>query len=43
MTHNSAKGFTHAAEQAQQWVNELTQDLGWNEQNGLLPVFRTPG
>jgi uncharacterized protein (DUF2267 family) len=31
MTHNS--GFTHAAEQAQQWVNELTQDLGWNEQN----------
>ena len=33
MTHTSVTGFTHAAEQAQQWVNELAQDLGWNEQS----------
>ncbi|CAN7578586.1 hypothetical protein LJR234_004375 [Mesorhizobium amorphae] len=33
MTHASAKGFTHAAEQAQQWVNELAQDMGLSEQN----------
>jgi uncharacterized protein (DUF2267 family) len=33
MTHTSATGFTHAAEQAQQWVNELAQDMGWSEQN----------
>ncbi|TPL12886.1 DUF2267 domain-containing protein [Mesorhizobium sp. B2-4-11] len=33
MTHGSATGFTHAAEQAQQWVNELAQDLGLSEQH----------
>jgi uncharacterized protein (DUF2267 family) len=33
MAHTSATGFTHAAEQAQQWVNELAQDMGWSEQN----------
>ncbi|RUV55027.1 MULTISPECIES: DUF2267 domain-containing protein [unclassified Mesorhizobium] len=33
MTHTSVTGFTHAAEQAQQWVNELAQDLDWSEQN----------
>ena len=33
MTHTSAMGFTHAAEQAQEWVNELTRDLGSSEQN----------
>ncbi|SDA61939.1 DUF2267 domain-containing protein [Mesorhizobium qingshengii] len=33
MTHTSITGFTHAAEQAQQWVNELAEDLGWSEQN----------
>lgn len=32
MGHTSAIGFTHAAEQAQQWVNELAKDLGWSEQ-----------
>ena len=33
MTHTSITGFTHAAEQAQQWVNELARDLGWSEQS----------
>jgi len=33
MTHTSITGFTHAAEQAQQWVNELAEDLGWGEQD----------
>jgi len=23
--------FSHAAQQAQQWVNELACELGWNE------------
>ena len=33
MPHTSITGFTHAAEQAQQWVNELAQELSWSEQN----------
>jgi len=33
MGHTSAIGFTHAAEQAQQWVKELAKDLGWSEQS----------
>jgi uncharacterized protein (DUF2267 family) len=35
MTHSPAAGFTHAAQQAQQWVNELAQDLGIGEPNAL--------
>ncbi len=31
--HPSQKSFTHAAEQAQQWVNELAKELDWSEQN----------
>ncbi|TIQ27709.1 DUF2267 domain-containing protein [Mesorhizobium sp.] len=32
MTHTSVTSFAHADEQAQQWVNELAQDLDWSEQ-----------
>ena len=28
----SPTNFSHAANQAQQWVNELAEDLKWNEQ-----------
>jgi len=28
----SNANFSHAANQAQQWVNELAKDLNWNEQ-----------
>lgn len=31
MTHTTIAGFTQAAEQAQQWVNELAEDLNWDE------------
>ena len=31
MSHASAPNFAHAAQQAQQWVNELAEDLGWSE------------
>ncbi|MBB6408908.1 DUF2267 domain-containing protein [Mesorhizobium sangaii] len=31
MSHTSFSGFTHAAQQAQQWVNELARDLCWSE------------
>ncbi len=31
MTATTVHSFAHAAEQAQQWVNELGADLGWNE------------
>lgn len=31
----SHTSITHAAEQAQQWVNELARDLDWNEQSAL--------
>jgi len=33
MNHETLSSFAHAAQQAQQWVNELAQDLGWTEQN----------
>jgi uncharacterized protein (DUF2267 family) len=31
MTHTTIPTFTQAAQQAQQWVNELAADLNWNE------------
>lgn len=31
MTHTTIAGFTQAAQQAQQWVNELADDLNWDE------------
>lgn len=31
MSHASSPNFAHAAQQAQQWVNELAEDLGWPE------------
>ncbi|PBC19520.1 MULTISPECIES: DUF2267 domain-containing protein [unclassified Mesorhizobium] len=31
MSHTSFSGFTHAAQQAQQWVKELAADLRWSE------------
>lgn len=31
MTATTVHSFAHAAELAQQWVNELRADLGWNE------------
>ncbi|WP_192248552.1 DUF2267 domain-containing protein [Mesorhizobium silamurunense] len=36
MTHSvSHTSIIHAAEQAQQWVNELAKDLDWNEQSAF--------
>ncbi|CDX56246.1 conserved hypothetical protein [Mesorhizobium plurifarium] len=36
MTHSvSHNAFIHAAEQAQQWVNELAKDLDWDEQSAF--------
>ena len=31
MNHTAVSGFTQAAQQAQQWVNELAGDLNWDE------------
>lgn len=31
MGHASKPNFSHSAQQAQQWVNELAADLGWPE------------
>lgn len=31
MTETSIGNFSHAAQQAQQWVNELASELGWND------------
>lgn len=33
MPHTSVAGLSHAAEQAQQWVNELANDLDWSNQD----------
>jgi uncharacterized protein (DUF2267 family) len=40
MTETSIANFSHSAQQAQQWVNELAEDLGWNQQRAyhLLKV-----
>ncbi|TIS70743.1 MAG: DUF2267 domain-containing protein, partial [Mesorhizobium sp.] len=36
MAHTvSHTSIAHAAEQAQQWVNELAKDLDWNEQSAF--------
>ncbi|MDX8489915.1 hypothetical protein [Mesorhizobium sp. RIZ17] len=36
MTHSvSHASIQHAADQAQQWVNELARDLSWNEQSAF--------
>lgn len=31
MSDTSIPAFSHAAQQAQQWVNELSEDLGWSD------------
>ena len=31
MNHTTVSRFTQAAQQAQQWVNELVEDLNWDE------------
>jgi uncharacterized protein (DUF2267 family) len=38
MNHTSVSSFTQAAQQAQRWVNELADDLDWDERraNRLL-------
>lgn len=46
MTETSIGTFSHAAQQAQQWVNELATELGWNERRahhllkGVLTALR---
>ncbi|WP_245431997.1 DUF2267 domain-containing protein [Aminobacter aminovorans] len=46
MSHASSSNFLHAAEQAQQWANELAADLGWPEHRAhrllkaVLPTLR---
>ena len=46
MTETSIGTFSHAAQQAQQWVNELAAELGWNERrshhllNAVLTALR---
>jgi uncharacterized protein (DUF2267 family) len=43
MAETSIPNFSHAAEQAQQWVNELAEDLGWSQCHAyhLLKVVLT--
>ncbi len=46
MSHASSSSFSHAAQQAQQWANELAADLGWPEHRAhrlmkaVLPTLR---
>lgn len=46
MAHTGATNFSQAAQQAQQWVNELAGDLGWEERRayrllrGVLHALR---
>lgn len=35
MPHTSVAGLGHAAEQAQQWVNELANELDWSNQDAF--------
>ena len=40
MNQTTVSSFSHAAQQAQQWVNELAEELRWSEQHAyrLLKV-----
>jgi uncharacterized protein (DUF2267 family) len=39
MSHTTVSTFTQAAQQAQQWINELAADLNWSEQRSFR-IFR---
>jgi uncharacterized protein (DUF2267 family) len=41
MTHTTIHIFTHAAEQAQQWVNELTEKLGWKDSRRAYRLLKS--
>ena len=39
MTETTIPSFSHAAQQAQQWVNELAEELDWNKQREVYKVW----
>ncbi|MEK1852541.1 MAG: DUF2267 domain-containing protein, partial [Phyllobacterium sp.] len=40
MSNTSITAFTHGAEQAQQWVNELDDDLNWGDKARAYRLLR---
>lgn len=41
MSNTSITAFTHAAQQAQQWVNELNDDLNWEDKGRAYRLLRS--
>ncbi len=41
MQHTGIAAFSHGAEQAQQWVNELARDLKWTDERRAFRVLRS--
>lgn len=41
MSNTSIAAFTHEAQQAQQWVNELDDDLNWDDKGRAYRLLRS--
>jgi uncharacterized protein (DUF2267 family) len=41
MPNTGIPAFSHAAQQAQQWVNELSEDLNWNDKGRAYRLFKS--
>lgn len=41
MSNTSITAFTHGAQQAQQWVNELDDDLNWDDKGRAYRLLRS--
>lgn len=41
MQHTGIATFSHGAEQAQQWVNELAGDLKWSDERRVFRLLRS--
>ncbi|MEH6719532.1 MAG: DUF2267 domain-containing protein [Aurantimonas endophytica] len=40
MSHTTISTFTQSAQQAQHWVNELSEDLGWTSERNTYRLLR---
>jgi uncharacterized protein (DUF2267 family) len=41
MPNTGVPAFSHAAQQAQQWINELSEDLNWSDQGRAYRLFKS--
>jgi uncharacterized protein (DUF2267 family) len=41
MANTGIPAFSHAAQQAQQWIKELSEDLNWSDQGRAYRLFKS--